>query len=76
MPERAMLKNKLVFATKEHFTQKILYSCAVVGGEKGAELTGFGGSHFDFPIVSHCHSKSGNGEGDCLEKEPNNKKTT
>lgn len=34
MPERAMLKNKLVFVTKEHF-MKMLYSCAVVGGEKG-----------------------------------------
>lgn len=29
-----MLKNKLVFVSKEHFIQKMFYSCAVVGGEK------------------------------------------
>lgn len=55
MPERAMLKNKLVFVTKEHFIQKILYSCAVAGGEKGSDFTefgGLGGRYFAFPTLS------------------------
>lgn len=44
-----MLKNKLV--TKEHFIQKILYSGAVTGGEKGVDFTGSGGRYFAFPTL-------------------------
>lgn len=43
-PEMAMLKNKLVFVTKEHFIKKVWYSCAMFGGEKEVHFTGFGGS--------------------------------
>lgn len=57
-----MLKNKLVFVSKEHFKQKILYSCAVVGGEKGVHFTGFGGSYFAFPTLSQCLRKTGNAD--------------
>lgn len=55
MPEGAMLKNKLVFVSKEHFKPKILYSCAVVGGEKGVHFTGFGSSYF--PTLSQSIAK-------------------
>lgn len=71
-----MLKNKLVFVSKEHFKQKILYSCAVVGGEKGVHFTGFGGSYFAFPTLSQYLSKTGNADEGDLEKQQNNKKAT
>lgn len=41
----AMLKNKLVFVTKERFIKKVLYSCTKVGGGgKEVHFTGSGGS--------------------------------
>lgn len=44
MPEIAMLKNKLVLGTKQHFIKMVLCSCAVFGREEGVQFTGFGGS--------------------------------
>jgi len=60
MPEMAVLKHKLGFVTKEHSINKVLYSCAVFGGEELGALYQLwrqaadkeqSDCHFAFPIL-------------------------